>query len=99
MRDLLFYTLDSINRSLIFLIFQHMYKVSRKASKVFIQQIIFWNVFWINWTSHYKLPLHSTTIYDFDQIDKILLGFEASYELCVVWCAKKAKKIGTHVCT
>lgn len=50
-----------------------------------VEKIIFRNILRINGTLNNHLSAHGSSVYNLNQIHKILLGFEAPDELGVVW--------------
>lgn len=56
-----------------------------------VEKIIFGNILRINGTLDNHLPTHGSSVYDLNQIHKILLGLEAANKLGVIWGAERQK--------
>lgn len=57
-----------------------------------VEEIIFRNILRINGTLNNHLSAHGSSVYNLNQIHKILLGLEAADELGVVWRSDKDNK-------
>lgn len=56
-----------------------------------VQKIIFGNILGINGALNNHLSTHGPSVYNLNQIHKILLGLEAADELGVIWRSEKEK--------
>lgn len=57
-----------------------------------IEEIVFRNILTINGTLNDHLSAHGSSVYNLNQIHKILLGLKAADELGVVWRSDKDNK-------
>lgn len=56
-----------------------------------VKEIVFGNILRVNGTLNDHLSTHGSSVYNLDQIHKILLGLEAANELGVVWRSERRK--------
>lgn len=57
-----------------------------------VEEIVFRNILTINGTLNDHLSAHGSSVYNLNQIHKILLGLKAADELGVVWRSDKDNK-------
>lgn len=62
------------------------------SSYILIQQLILVHIFRIDGASHYELASHSTTAYDFHQIDEVLFRLKAANELGMIRSSGQREK-------
>lgn len=60
-----------------------------------VEEIIFGNILRIYGTLDNHLPPHGSSIYDLNQVHEILLGFETTNKLGVIWRSERKKKTVT----
>lgn len=58
-----------------------------------VEKIIFRNILRINGTLDNHLPTHGSSVYNLNQIHKILLGLEAANKLGVIWGAESGGEV------
>lgn len=64
-----------------------------------VQKVIFGNILRINGTLNNHLSTHGPSVYNLNQIHKILLSLEAADELGVIWRSEKENVVmSTHKC-
>ena len=66
-------------------------------SDVLVDQIILWDVLWVNWTRYDVLAAHGALVDHLHEIHKVLLDFEAPHKLGIVLSPIQATTSGSYI--
>lgn len=65
---------------------QHMQQHTVQQSNVFVQQRVFWYSRRVQGACDDQLPLHRSSVYDFNDVYEVLRFHETANKLGVIWC-------------